>query len=209
MCRTHVSRRYRLYGDFDFASGLNSILTVGHDLLARLQPIVNDCGSLSECADLNRPLLHGAVFADDKGVRSVGTLLHRSHRYRDHIAAGRKLDTEVDKLPGPQDGITVVEFRLIVYCARGRIELIVDDGEHPSGESLPIAIERRYNDIAIVRPSAELRQRVSGKREAYEDRVDLIDGDDARRIACPHDVACIDQACSNPAVYRRTNAAVV
>src|SRR6202165_3163779 len=126
MCRTHVSRRYGLCGWFNFASGLNSILTVGHDLLARLQPIVDDCGSLVPCADLDGPLLHGAVVADDKGVRSVGTLLHRSHRYRDHVAAGCKLDTKVDKLPGPQDVITVVEFRLIVDCARGRLYMIVD-----------------------------------------------------------------------------------
>src|ERR1700694_3331280 len=112
MCRTHVSRRYRLYGDFDFASGLNSILTVGHDLLARLQPIVDDCGSLVPCADLDGSLLHGAVVADDKGVRSVGTLLHRSHRYRDHVAAGRKPDTKVDKLPRPQDVVPAVEFSL-------------------------------------------------------------------------------------------------
>src|SRR6202043_1859570 len=76
------------------------------------------------------------------------------------------------------------------------------------GKNPPVAIERRYHDLAIL-CRAELRQRVGGQREAYEDRVDLIDADDARRIGSPDDVAGIDQAGSNAAVYRRADGAVV
>src|ERR1700682_4817387 len=89
--------------DFDLAAGLNAILAIGHDLLARLESVVDDCGGLVQGAELDGPLLHDMVAADHEGVWSVRTVLHRGHRDGDHVAADRDLSANVDELPRPQD----------------------------------------------------------------------------------------------------------
>src|SRR6202171_6274921 len=70
--------------DFHLAAGLNAILAIGHDLLARLQSVVDDRGGLVQGAELDGPLLHDMIAADHEGVWSVRTVLHRGHRDGDH-----------------------------------------------------------------------------------------------------------------------------
>jgi hypothetical protein len=60
-----------------------------------------------------------------------------------------------------------------------------------------------------AQPRPHLRQRIGRQREVHEDRIHLVDGDDAYRVGRPDHVADVDQARAGAAVERRGDLGVV
>ena len=130
--------------NLDFATGLDAILAVRHDLFAGLQPIIDDCCCFIQDTDLDDPLLHNVIAANHEGIRSVRTVLYCGQRHDDYIVADRELNTNIDELSRPQDVAGIIEFCLVIDGPCCRVYLIVNDSKHACVEVVLIAIQRRH-----------------------------------------------------------------
>ena len=97
----------------DAAAGLDAILPVGDNHLARLKIIINDRRCLIESANLDRALLHHSIFADHECVGPVRSLLDGCDRHGDNITANVDFDAN------PAFGAFV--------CARAGLVCVIGD----------------------------------------------------------------------------------
>ncbi len=184
-------------------------MAIGDHRLAGIEPGIDHRRGLVGHADLDHPFLHRAVFPDDERIRPARPLLNDRDRHRHHVTADIDLDAHIDELPGPQHVARVFEYRLEVDGRGVRIDQVVDHRKLARRQRGACAVLGRYLDIPLPGRGPNRRQGVGWKRERDEDRVELIDDDDAAGIGRLDHVAGVDQPGSGTSVERRTDAAVI